>query len=389
MTATAFLKNPALGYYRVGEKVFTSKVSALVDSTERNIQAEWIFNNDVFDLVDWTVEPNETLQELYKQRALELREKYDYLILMYSGGSDSQNILNAFLNNGIKLDEVISVWANDTLSKTYTPNSGDYSWDNFLSEWDFTVKPKLKWLESNHPEIKITIHDWAQDATRVKIADDYIMDRNHNFTPFASSKWNYYQIPSIKSKLDKNENVCVVLGTDKPRVCIHENAYRLYFLDIVTANTGPHFSSNLLQDKLHLEFFYWSPSSCKILAKQSHLLVNFFESMPRFKQYIEWPVTDPAHRQFYETVTRAIIYPDVNLRFFQVEKPKDMNIGMDVVLFKIGYENRIKGMTNDNFSYLQKVIAPRYFTQAKPGEIPSLTGFITGMWPIKNSSLLG
>lgn len=374
------LRNSHLGYYTVGEKIFTSKVSALVESTKQNVHANWVFNNQFFDTIDWTVEPSETLQDLYKQRALDIREKYDYVVLMYSGGSDSQNILDTFLANNIKIDEIVVVWAN-SLSKTYTPDSSDYSWTNVLSEWDFTVKPKLDWISSNHPDIKITIHDWAEQVSIVKVDDDYIMDRNHNFAPYANAKWDFNLIPSIRTRLEKNENVGIVLGTDKPRVCINENAYRLYFLDIVTVNVGPQFSSTLLQDKLNIEMFYWSPESWKILAKQAHLLVKFFETMPQFKQYIQWPVSNPAHRQFYESATRAIIYPHMDLRFFQVEKPKDMNFALDILLFKIGYEQQIKGIQKDNFAYLRKIIDSKYFNTVN-GET-TFTGFITGMWPVK------
>jgi hypothetical protein len=43
-----------LGYYRVGDAVHLNKISALIDGTKRNIHPEWVFNNDVFDTVDWT-----------------------------------------------------------------------------------------------------------------------------------------------------------------------------------------------------------------------------------------------------------------------------------------------------------------------------------------------
>lgn len=62
-----------------------------------------------FDSVDWKTEPTESMKTLCKQRAQQLRDSYDYLILYNSGGSDSTTVLNAFLDNNIFVDEVVTV----------------------------------------------------------------------------------------------------------------------------------------------------------------------------------------------------------------------------------------------------------------------------------------
>ena len=56
---------------------------------------------------DWLIEPPESIEELRKQRAQQLRDKYDYLVLYYSGGSDSQTVMNSFVNNNIDLDQIV------------------------------------------------------------------------------------------------------------------------------------------------------------------------------------------------------------------------------------------------------------------------------------------
>src|SRR5210317_1743936 len=55
---------------------------------------------------DWTVEPAESLDELMRQRALQLRDTYTYLKLWFSGGSDSTTVLRVFLENNIPIDEI-------------------------------------------------------------------------------------------------------------------------------------------------------------------------------------------------------------------------------------------------------------------------------------------
>ena len=74
-------------------------------------KVSFYFHDDYFSQFDWTKEPQQSLKELYKQRAIQLRDKYDYLILSYSGGSDSHQALETFLNNNIFIDEIfISTW---------------------------------------------------------------------------------------------------------------------------------------------------------------------------------------------------------------------------------------------------------------------------------------
>ena len=99
--------NKNLGYYTVGNREFFSKIQACIHATTTNQDPIWHFNNDVFNNFDWTIEPSETLDELYNARARQLREEYDYVALSYSGGSDSHNILMSFLRQGLHIDELI------------------------------------------------------------------------------------------------------------------------------------------------------------------------------------------------------------------------------------------------------------------------------------------
>lgn len=383
---TNTVQNPELGYYQVGEVKHTSKVSALIDGTVRNIHPEWHFNDETFDSYDWSVEPSESLQELYKQRAIDIRERYDYVILMYSAGGDSHTMLDAFLKNNLQVDEIIVIHPS-SLEKTYTPDANNYDPLNLMSEWDFTMKPKLQWLAQHYPKIKITTYDWSKNILDHKIQDDFILDRSHNITPNSQVRNDFYQIDSVKSAVEKHNRVGILLGIDKPRVCFHDNAYRLYFLDIVTAGIGPQFSASLRKNKLHVEFFYWHPLSCKLLAKQAHQLVRFFEMFPGFKTFVTWPITNPANRNWYETSIRAIIYPDLDLNFFQANKFSNMTLGYDQLLFDIGQRDRLLNITKENFAYLKSVIDSKYFNDIDG--IPALVGFISKMRPIKFHNING
>ena len=90
------------GRYVVDGKIFYDKIAALVyaDSVKKEVQ--WDYFNDVFFSADWTTEPEISLDELYRIRAQQLRDKYDYIVIFCSGGADSTNVLYSFLKNGIQ-----------------------------------------------------------------------------------------------------------------------------------------------------------------------------------------------------------------------------------------------------------------------------------------------
>lgn len=364
-----------LGYYKVGDKIHFNKIAALIDGTNRNIHPTWIFNNDVFDKVDWTQEPSASIEELYLARARQIRDKYDYVILSYSGGSDSQNILDTFLKNNIKIDEIVSSWPISIIDKL-NPNMWDYRPENQISEWELRTKPQLEKLAKTHPEIKITIHNWSAGVKQYKVQDDYIMDRGIHAGVYSGLRWDYDNISSVDAKLNKYDNSVVIWGACKPRVCYHQDAYRLYFIDLVGSGSVSHVNAE------KTEYFYWHPDAWQIIAKQAHLIVKFIEANPMFRQFITWPTPSARARDFYETAIRAIIYPGMDLNFFQASKWSDFNYGFDTALFNLGkdFEQQLKTINKENYQQLHKIIDSKYFQDN--GESEKIVGFITGMWPL-------
>jgi hypothetical protein len=90
------------------EQIFTNKLEAIC--AQRLLPHATIYFNwyeHLFSQFDFHCEPTEPYTELVRQRAQELRDRYGYIRLWFSGGSDSVSALNAFINNGIHLDEII------------------------------------------------------------------------------------------------------------------------------------------------------------------------------------------------------------------------------------------------------------------------------------------
>ena len=84
------------GNWQVGEERFISKHQAFVRATELNTEVKFTYFDDVWDNFDRSLIGKFSLKELYKIRAQQLRDSYDYLVLYFSGGADSWNVLRSF-----------------------------------------------------------------------------------------------------------------------------------------------------------------------------------------------------------------------------------------------------------------------------------------------------
>ena len=132
-----FAKN---GYYQVGQRVFNHKVYALQEATRTGKDVSWNFNRLTYDSLDWTQTNGRSLQDLYRDRAWQLRQKYKWHCLAWSGGGDSTTVLDSFLLNNIHLDEIVILWPHSRLRGRYTAST-DTRPQNMASEWDFAIEP--------------------------------------------------------------------------------------------------------------------------------------------------------------------------------------------------------------------------------------------------------
>ena len=94
------------GIYNCNGKNFHNKIEAIFEANRSDKHVTWDYHDLIFKNYNWSIDPPIGLEELYKQRALQLREAYDHIVLFYSGGVDSWYILNTFIKNNIHLDEI-------------------------------------------------------------------------------------------------------------------------------------------------------------------------------------------------------------------------------------------------------------------------------------------
>jgi len=288
------------GFYIYENKIYFSKIEALIEASKQKSDIRWYFNDDLFKTLDWGKEPIESLSTLYKQRAIQIRENFDHVILLFSGGADSTNMLRTFLENNIKLDSVLTFVAhNSHIDKKY---------ERVNIEITLAAHPHL--IETRKKGINVDFlnlldyespleEDFFLEEPACRLAGDSRMRRNFLFDR-----------PQIKKLVDQGKKVCYVMGIDKPRLRLLDNTWYLSFLDTWRAHHWP--SQHKLTQGPFIEFFYFSPDYPKLLIKSCYEIINFFEKNWTKSQCNKlWEQEgnlSSAGVEVYDTVVRSVLY---------------------------------------------------------------------------------
>lgn len=320
------LINKSLGYYKVDNLEFDSKILACIHANKFNKQVEWVFNNDTFVPYNWTIEPSETLDQLYDRRSRELREKYDYLIISYSGGADSHNIVESFLRQGLHIDELLINTMSEGNGNFMAVSEDNKSSQNAAaSEHILQTIPRLREIQNRSPKTKIT----EVDLTKFLFSffdshgdASWIESKREGLNPLNVTRYNYLYFSEVRKKFDKDKKIAIVVGVEKPRTYIHSvtNEFYVRFNDRA-ANIAS--VNDFVKDYPNstVEYFYWSPDAVDIICKQSHVIKKWLEINPQYKPL--WTGTALSKEMFrlvHERVLRTLIYTTWDDRWYQADK---------------------------------------------------------------------
>lgn len=368
-------QNDKLGYYTVGPNKHYIKPLALIDATQSGYFPEWHFNRSVFDTFAWHHEPETELKELYRKRALQLREKYDYIRLEVSGGGDSSTAAYSFILNGIHLDEVVFRYPK-TGEKNVTDDPFNTKPENTLSEWKYAAQPLLQWIAVHAPNTKITVHDYSEDMLEAGHNEDWIFRTKDYFQPGHAFKHTVDAVTSHKQTLDQGKSVCMLWGVDKPKVCVKDSKWYLYFMDIQANNANPEVGH---WPNVTNEYFYWSPDLPELLCKQAHTIRKWFDlpSNKYLQHLARWPNYSFAQRTTFEHIIKPLLYPDYDPTTFQTSKPTNSFYNeMDFWFYQNFQETRAYKVWQAGLSHLVAKIDPKFFNQ-EMGRPVGFVGFIS------------
>jgi hypothetical protein len=301
-----------LGYYTCNGKVFSSKIHACIHATQTKQPLTWHFNDEVFDKYPWHIEPEESIDELYFRRAKQLREKYDYICLAFSGGGDSNNILEAFLRQGLFIDEVVTNVMDDKNKLTIANTAIVSNW-NEGAEYKLQTEGRLKELKKRSPNTIISVIDLSQglfDLFNSYGDAGWIEKTRERMNPSGFMRHNFLHIKEIRKRFDKDKKICMLLGIEKPRTYIKGNTFRMCFSDkACNIATVSEFTGDYTNTAI--EYFYWHPDAAPIIAKQCHIIKRWLECNPQYLNL--WKPKDVSeiwsnHRKYHERILRPLLY---------------------------------------------------------------------------------
>ena len=351
-----------LGYYLVGQQKFHNKTLALIESRRVHYQPVWVFNDDAYSNIDWRIPIDESLPNIYRRRALQLREKYDYLVLYFSGGADSTNILNTFLENNIFLDEIVMQIPEPMYSKTSSTN---LSGDNIHSEIKYAAEV---YLQNNSSRIngrtKIRYQDYAKPVVELLKNEDWpdLVPMGTHITLGALGKQMAQVTETHIQKLcEQNFTVAQILGIDKPMVYYNGQNYYAYFLDLNTRHAPPvdNTYSEIFNSLYCTEFFYWTPDMPEIVVKQAQEIKRECELDHAKKQL--WSKARILHSDKFRNPLNPIIYPDIVAPVFQTGKPTSHIIRNQDAWFWENMDAKIKDSYTSVITHLKNNINNYHF----------------------------
>jgi hypothetical protein len=359
------------GYYLVNNKKYVNKIEAVLEAQKTLTEVSWWYHNDIFDRVNWLQEPETTLDTFYKMRAQQIRNKYDYIIIMCSGGADSTNVVKTFLNNNIHVDEVIGGGPMSGL-RNWNWNDKDCSVNNTISETKYALLPLMDEIAKKFPKTKVTFNDYFEQIVDYK-TDEWLYKCQDWINPVVNAKGRLDKFPHIVKLAEQGKRIGVVWGIDKPVVTYKQNGDLYTKIGDLGVNVA---DAPFDQDYPNVDrvLFYWTPDMPEMLVKQSHVVAKYVhmkenlwiaDTMKKLLDPKYWPTpTNPNPNDFKGEYQRGIvpaIYPTTYDTVFQCQKSRASFMPLQHDWFyTLHKDTRIHQMIDSDFKLFYKSIHPKY-----------------------------
>lgn len=244
-------------YYQVGEKKTTSKIQALEWAEGHFRQIKLHYLDDLFQKTDWTKEPEKDWETILRNRCIEIRNKHDYVILWYSGGWDSQTILDAFIRNKLKIDELV------IYVKEYNDEGNEVQ-----PAIDYAQKVKKDYF----PNLKITVFSiTAQQHINWYKDKDYTWIHHPGWFPnFSKTMRRRFMYGRDGVHNDAPKNHVIINGYEKPMIFLMRGKWFASFPDGFL---------NWVFDS-PAEQFYIPENNSEIYLKQCWMAIRWLEKIP-------------------------------------------------------------------------------------------------------------
>ena len=267
-TVPIIIKSPPSGHYCCNNQIFYNVYLALYEQFKSQQPITFHYQDNEYSQLDWTKEPEMDFESLMDAHAHALRNKYEKLILGWSGGTDSHTIYNVFKRNKIHIDEIYVI--------TYP-------------EPDVIAGPTfdyVDWLMKNHwdPTTKIIPIGTADESRKTILSnEDWIFENRGDFHKFGLSNVDTINLQLAGDNYGAH-SWCIIAGYEKPYVYQLGEAW----YGAVSGN-----SLKAVLGKDNIENFFLEPI---LYLKQCHMAKNILKKLNREDKSLEF-----GNRFYYGT----------------------------------------------------------------------------------------
>ena len=267
------------------------------------------YHDKEFSKIDWNYEPPQSLQDLYRIKAEKIRQDYEYVILAYSGGMDSSQVLETFYYNNIHIDEILMVGAFS--QDSYGGSDENHNKEIYDSAWPILNELQLKNTKITNLDYTTFFNNVDNFSLIQKYGSDWI---NHIGCFYSLHNLFWHDISKYVGPKDKK--TCVVFALEKAMFLYDRILNKPYtvFSDHYAVSYGNMKST----EQFSKVYFYNEPSieSTNILRKQLHLIKDYYlnEILPNG--------LDQYFNEYKERIIDNIIYKVKNKLRYRSWKSK-------------------------------------------------------------------
>lgn len=246
-------------YYQVDNLITLNKLTAIEHARGDISKVKFYFADDVHALYDWTKEPEESFEELMDQRTREIRDQYDYVALWYSGGYDSQTILDSFIRTGTRLDEILM----------YGRKWYDHEYN---CEEKLAYQSAVRFKNTHQPWVNLRVlyydHDSLFDFYKTHGSDWIYKEPGHFPTITKQNRGNTARFQKEFRDINNQKGRIDINGIDKSRVNLENGKW---YAQMPDRALNYYFDCNY-------DLFYISPEATRLYIKQCWMVVRWFEN---------------------------------------------------------------------------------------------------------------
>jgi len=318
-------------YFRVNNKIIFNHLLAKYEAFVSKKPIEFVCHDQQNNQLDWLQEPAESLDQLMDRHACNLRNKYQHVMLSWSGGTDSQTIYEVFKRNNLHIDEIV-IWVNDQYEPWYSSRYVD-------------------WIKNNHHDslTKITVKERFNPTAKQQIIinEDWIFQNISMIPKFAmgtmdSVMWDYC------AQQYGGSTWCLITGHEQPRVFKKDNKYyschdartllstmnfeniECFFTDPILALKQSHMIKKMLKLRMNADASNASldPDGIKFKNSSNAAYISWAKNLSRQKEVLlGGSFTQKIHENKFESVVITMDTIDGDLS-------RTFDIGLDALLKK-------------------------------------------------------